>query len=139
MRTEDPYLHKQFKGSQIKCLIFLFSSRKIYNFSNSMITDMIDEENIQLFKALSEDTRYRIIKVLLEAERKCNENKCVDCKGELCACEIPELIGRTQSNTSMHLAKLQDWGIIKVRKEGKMRLYSIENDKIRKLLEVIEE
>jgi ArsR family transcriptional regulator len=104
-----------------------------------MIIDMIDEENIQLFKALSEDTRYRIIKALLEAERKCEENKFSNCKGELCACEIPELIGRTQSNTSMHLAKLQDWGIIKVRKEGKMRLYSIENDKIRKVLEVIDE
>jgi ArsR family transcriptional regulator len=39
----------------------------------------------------------------------------------------------------MHLAKLQDWGIIKVRKEGKMKLYSIKNDKIRKLLEVFEE
>jgi len=29
----------------------------------------------------------------------------------------------------MHLAKLQDWGIIKVRKEGKMRLYSIKTIK----------
>ena len=104
-----------------------------------MIIDMIDEENIQLFKALSEDTRYRIIKALLEAECKCEEKKCGNRKGELCACEIPELIGKTQSNTSMHLAKLQDWGIIKVRKEGKMRLYSIKNEKIRKILEVVEE
>ncbi len=103
-----------------------------------MIIDMIDEENVLLFKALSEDTRYRIIKALIEAESKCKENKFGN-KGELCACEIPELIGRTQSNTSMHLAKLQDWGVIKVRKEGKMRLYSIQNDKIRKLLEVVEE
>jgi Predicted transcriptional regulators len=99
---------------------------------------MINEENIQLFKALSEDTRYRIIKALIESESKCIENK-YGKKGELCACEIPALIGRTQSNTSMHLAKLQDWGIIKVRKEGKMRLYSIDNDKIRKILKVVEE
>jgi len=104
-----------------------------------MFIDMINEKNIQLFKALSEDTRYRIIKALLEAERKYKANESDDCKGELCACEIPELIGRTQSNTSMHLAKLQDWGMIKVRKKGKMRLYSIKNDKIRKLLEVLEE
>jgi ArsR family transcriptional regulator, lead/cadmium/zinc/bismuth-responsive transcriptional repressor len=102
-----------------------------------MTIDMIDEENIQLFKALSEDTRYRIIKALIEAERKCKDK--YGCKGELCACEIPELIGRTQSNTSMHLAKLQDWGIIKVRKEGKMRLYSIENEKIKKIIKVLEE
>ncbi|AKB12671.1 transcriptional regulator [Methanosarcina thermophila TM-1] len=39
----------------------------------------------------------------------------------------------------MHLAKLQDWGIIKVRKDGKKRLYSIQNEKIRKILEVLEE
>jgi ArsR family transcriptional regulator len=38
-----------------------------------MIIDMIDEENIQLFKALSEDTRYRIIKALLEAECETKE------------------------------------------------------------------
>ncbi|AKB80707.1 transcriptional regulator [Methanosarcina barkeri 3] len=115
---------------------FLF--RKIYNFKDSIINDMIDEENIQLFKALSEETRYRIIKALIESENKCRENKYGN-TGELCACEIPEIIGRTQSNTSMHLAKLQNWGIIKVRKEGKMRLYSIENNKIRKVLKVIDE
>ena len=90
-----------------------------------MIDYMINEENIKIFKALSEETRYKIIKVLLE--------------GEKCACEIPDLIGRTQSNTSMHLAKLQDWDIIKVRKDGKMRLYSIDNEKVRKLLKLLEE
>ncbi len=103
-----------------------------------MIIDMNDEESIQLFKALSEDTRYMIIKALLEAESKSKEGK-YGHKGELCACEIPDIIGKTQSNTSMHLAKLQDWGIVKVRKEGNMRLYSIENDKIRKILEILKE
>jgi len=96
-----------------------------------MIIDMTDEKNLQLFKALSEDTRYRIIKALLDAERNCGEEKSGGCKDEICACEIPEIISRTQFNTSMHFAKLQDWGIIKVRKEGKLRLYSIDNDKIR--------
>ncbi len=103
-----------------------------------MIVDMINEANIQLFKALSEDTRYRIIKALIESENKSRENKYGN-EGELCACEIPEIIEKTQSNTSMHLAKLQDWGIIKVRKDGKKRLYSIQNEKIRKILEVVEE
>jgi ArsR family transcriptional regulator, lead/cadmium/zinc/bismuth-responsive transcriptional repressor len=103
-----------------------------------MIIDMNDEESIQLFKALSEDTRYMIIKALLEAESGCKEGK-YGHRGELCACEIPEIIGKTQSNTSMHLAKLQDWRIVKVRKDGNMRLYSIENDRIRKILEVLKE
>lgn len=43
------------------------------------------KKNIQLFKALSEDTRYRIIKTLFEAERKYKVNESDDCKGELCA------------------------------------------------------
>jgi ArsR family transcriptional regulator len=86
---------------------------------------MIDEEKVQLFKALSEETRYKIVKVLLE--------------GEKCACEIPGLIGKTQSNTSMHLAKLQDWGIIKVKKDRKMRLYSIDNEKIRPILKILDD
>ena len=103
-----------------------------------MNIDMINEENLQLFKALSEDTRYRIIKALIEAECNCGEYKHGN-NEEICACEIPEIIGKTQSNTSMHLAKLQDWGIIKVRKEWKKRLYSIQNEKIRKILEVLEE
>jgi ArsR family transcriptional regulator len=85
---------------------------------------MSKEENLRLFKALSEETRYKIIKVLLEGER--------------CACEIPDLIGKTRLNTSMHLAKLQDWGILKVRKDGKMRFYSLDNEKIRQILKIVE-
>lgn len=77
---------------------------------------MIIQDNIKLLKALSEETRYKIIEVLL--------------KGERCACEIPELIGRTQSNTSMHLTKLTDLGILQSRREGKMIIYSIKDLKV---------
>lgn len=79
--------------------------------------------NIEMFKALSVESRYAIIEVLLKRER--------------CACEIPELIKRTQSNTSMHLAKLADAGLIKSRREGKMIIYSIADLKARKHLERI--
>ncbi len=73
-------------------------------------------KNISLFKALGEETRYKIIEVLLQ--------------GEICACEIPKLINRTQSNTSMHLAKLNDLGIIQFRKDGKMVIYSIKDKRV---------
>lgn len=82
------------------------------------------KENIILFKALGEESRYKIIRVLLGGER--------------CACEIPKLIERTQSNTSMHLSKLLDWGILKSRKDGKRILYSINNDKIRNIFKLLE-
>ena len=77
---------------------------------------MTRQSNLKLLKALSEETRYRIIEVLL--------------KGEICACKIPALIGRTQSNTSMHLSKLVELGLIQYRKEGKTSPYSIKDKQL---------
>ncbi len=84
----------------------------------------IDEKkNISLLKAMGESTRYKILSVLVSGER--------------CACEIPELIKRSQPNTSMHLSKLQDWGIIQSRRDGKRILYSIKDTRVKKILEIL--
>ncbi len=80
---------------------------------------MSRQANLKLLKALSEETRYRIIEVLL--------------KGEICACKIPALIGRTQSNTSMHLSKLVELNLIQYRKEGKTSPYSIKEPMVYEL------
>ena len=85
---------------------------------------MKKEDQIRLFKTLGEETRYSIIKEL--------------CRGDKCACKIPLLINKTQSNTSMHLAKLLDWGILKYRKEGKRNIYSIKNKRVKEILEIAE-
>jgi ArsR family transcriptional regulator, lead/cadmium/zinc/bismuth-responsive transcriptional repressor len=69
-----------------------------------------------LFKAIGEDTKFLILKLLLD--------------GELCACKIPSKIRRTQSNTSMQLSKLVEWNIIKSRRDGKMILYSIKDMRV---------
>ena len=83
---------------------------------------MTENGNIRLLKALSEETRYKIVKILL--------------KGEKCACEIPALIDRTQSNTSMHLTKLIELGSLKSRRDGKKIIYSIKDDKIKKIFKL---
>ncbi len=81
------------------------------------------KKNIKLFKALGQETKYLIIETLLS--------------GEKCACELPEIIGRTQSNTSMHLTKLLEWDILKSRKEGKCIWYSIKDKRIYEILNII--
>lgn len=81
------------------------------------------QDNLNLLKALSEETRYKIVEVLLV--------------GEKCACELPKLIDRTQSNTSMHLSKLSDLGVLKSRRDGKMVIYSIKNFKVKQVLKVL--
>ena len=80
-------------------------------------------ENIKLLKALGEESRYLIVEVLL--------------KGEKCACEIPALIGRTQSNTSMHLKKLKEWDLIQSRREGKKIIYFIKERRVYSLFKVL--
>jgi len=79
---------------------------------------------LYLFKALGEETKHRILKILLD--------------GELCACKIPQRIGRTQSNTSMQLSHLVKWNLIKSRRDGKMILYTIKDSKIRTIFKLIQ-
>ena len=79
--------------------------------------------DLNLFKALGEETKHKILLVLVD--------------GEYCACEIPLKINRTQSNTSMHLAKLLEWDLVKYRRNGKKIFYSIKDKRIGKVLKSI--
>jgi ArsR family transcriptional regulator len=85
---------------------------------------MPKQYSLYLFKALGEPTKHGILRALL--------------KGERCACELPSLIGKTQSNTSMQLAKLQSWGIVASRKEGRKIIYRISDGRVRAVLKASE-
>ena len=74
-----------------------------------------------IFKALSDETRLRIIK-LLE-------------KGELCVCDITTALGMVQPKVSFHLSTLKEAGLIKDRKQGKWIHYSLNGqDLFRRML-----
>ena len=64
------------------------------------------------FKALSDETRLRIVK-LLEG-------------GELCVCDITAALLMTQPNVSFHLAILKEAGLIKDRKDGRWSHYDLD-------------
>jgi ArsR family transcriptional regulator len=85
------------------------------------------KELATIFKALSDETRLRIIK-LLE-------------KGELCVCDITAALDMVQPKVSFHLNTLKGAGLIKDRKAGRWIHYSLENSDMRKrflLLTVME-
>jgi len=65
----------------------------------------------KLFKALSDETRIRILKVLLE--REC------------CVCEVRQSLDISQSRASRNLRILEDAGFIKFRRDGLWMIYSI--------------
>ncbi len=70
------------------------------------------EKTLYLFKALSDETRLRILK-LLEG-------------GELCVCDITAALEMNQPNISFHLAILKDAGFIKDRKKGRWNHYDLD-------------
>ncbi len=72
------------------------------------------EELTTIFKALSDETRLRIIKLLEQCE--------------LCVCDITAALDMVQPKVSFHLSTLKEAGLIKDRKQGKWIHYSI-NDK----------
>ncbi len=72
------------------------------------------EELIAIFKALSDETRLRILKIL--------EN------GELCVCDICNALAIIQPKASFHLHVLKSAKLIKDRKQGKWMHYCISDD-----------
>ncbi len=46
-------------------------------------------------------------------------------EGELCVCELTQLVGADQSTVSKHLAILRNAGLIEHRKLGQMHLYRL--------------
>ena len=70
-------------------------------------------EVTKVFKALSDETRLRILNLLME--REC------------CVCEVMQVLGLSQTRASRNLGVLYDAGLLKLRKEGLWSVYSINN------------
>ncbi len=64
-----------------------------------------------IYKALSDETRLRILKLLED--------------GELCVCDISEALVMAQPNISFHISMLKDAGLLQDRKDGRWIHYSL--------------
>lgn len=71
------------------------------------------QETITVFKALSDETRLRILKLLEQ--------------GELCVCDIVAALDMVQPKVSFHLAVLKEAGFIKDRKQGRWTHYRLDD------------
>jgi len=70
------------------------------------------QDLIKAMKALSDETRLRILKILLE--REC------------CVCEVMQALDISQSRASRNLGILQGAGFLKVKRDGAWALYSVD-------------
>ncbi len=75
-------------------------------------------EIVEILKALGDETRVRIIHLVQEKP--------------LCVCEIQEILGISQSNTSRHLIKLKNAKLITGDKKAQWVYYSLAPDTFQK-------
>ena len=84
-----------------------------------------EQELACIFKALSDENRIRILKLLHS--------------GEKCACKLLEELNISQPTLSHHMKVLCDAGIVTARKEGKWMHYSICCDGVCQLRSLLRE
>ena len=78
---------------------------------------------VKVFKALADPVRLKIIEFLRD--------------GEKCVCEIIPHVDIAQPLVSRHLKILRDSGLVRVRKEGNRRYYSVTDPNIFKIIDAI--
>ncbi|MBI5302994.1 MAG: helix-turn-helix transcriptional regulator [Chloroflexi bacterium] len=74
----------------------------------------------EIFAALGDPTRVRIIAALAQAE--------------LCVCDLAALLEMTVSAVSHQLRVLRHLGLVKYRKEGRLAFYTVEDEHASELL-----
>jgi len=83
----------------------------------------------RVFKALADETRLKILALILEHK-------------ELCVCDLVVTLGITQSKASRHLRYLVNAGILSDRREGSWMLYRVveqADEEITKVISTLKE
>jgi ArsR family transcriptional regulator len=78
----------------------------------------------KVFNALADPVRLKILEYLRS--------------GEKCVCQIVPYVGIAQPLVSRHLAILKRYGLVKDRREGNRRFYSVTNPAIFKVIDAVD-
>ncbi len=92
--------------------------------ASSSLTDEEAHATAELFKALGDPTRVRIVNLIASSG------------GEMCACDLVEPAGLAQPTVSHHLKKLLDAGLLQREQRGKWAFYSLKRDAVETLAAV---
>lgn len=81
------------------------------------------EKLLDILKALSDETRLRILNLLYEQE--------------LCVCDIMETLKISQAKASRHLINLKNAGLLKDRKQAQWVYYSLNKNEKMKFIDIL--
>jgi len=81
------------------------------------------EKLAEVFKALADPTRMRLVKLLSECSLG-------ECTGALCVNALAHRVGVTQSAVSQHLRVLRQAGLVRGERRGHFVHYSLDRDRL---------
>lgn len=100
------------------CEVFCFNEEKVARLKAEV---KVTEGLADIFKALADDTRIKIIYALS--------------REELCVCDVASIIGSTVAAASHHLRYLKNVGLAGHRKQGKMVFYALNDACVRTIID----
>ena len=86
----------------------------------TLLEPAIAEKVANLYKALADPTRVRIISALLQTE--------------LCVNDLTALLGMEQSAVSHQLRTLREWRLVRRDRRGRLMYYQLDDEHVRDLL-----
>ena len=93
----------------------------IHQLHEKMLSTETENRMAEIFKALSDPTRLRIVSTLVEHE--------------LCVHTLTELLGISQSAVSHQLRLMRQLHLVRFRKEGRHVYYTLDDDHVRDLFQ----
>lgn len=103
------------------CQIICFNKAKVNKIKKIILSQDRLNTLVEIFKAISDNTRTKILLALKE--------------GELCVCDISHVLDLSLSAVSHQLRILRGLRLVKYRSEGRMVFYSLTDKHIIKLIE----
>ena len=104
------------------CEVFLVDEDKVRSVEAKLSTNTYIFQLTEIFKLLGDPTRLKILLALKEEE--------------LCGCDLAVLLGVSRSAVSHQLRLLKTMRLVKLRREGKISYYSLDDTHISELIEV---
>ena len=79
------------------------------------------------FKLLADPIRLRVLSLIANAKGS-----------EMCACDLPAVVGRSQSTVSHHLSLLTEAGFLTRHQRGKWAWFRVDKDRVAALRDALE-
>lgn len=98
------------------CRVHIRDEAKVTRIRKEMLEGGLREDAAQLFKALGDITRLKVLYALS--------------RDELCVCDISVILGKTVSAISHQLRILRNLRLVKYRRDGNIIYYSLADDHI---------